>query len=150
MTEKATKLRDVTKSEAIASALNLSEKIIGLRVAAAAIYDRAKALGHSQEQANKDIEPIRADLKRLIEAAVESDLAGCILTVNRLRAQAKAHQQDMEFLMQKAVDAQDHANRICKAIIDDMKARGMTARHHRDFSAVLTTDEKGQDRLELR
>jgi hypothetical protein len=143
------KLRDATKAESIPRSLNLSEKIMGLRIAAAAIYDRAKVMGKSQEDASKDIQPIRDELTKLIASAVEFDLAGCVMTVNRLRAQAKAHETDMKFLMQKAVDCEDHANRICKAIVDDMKAKKIGTRHDRDFSAVLTL-ENGQERLELR
>ncbi len=120
------------------SALSLSERIMGLRIAAALLYDQGLAKGIDTRQIGADIQPIRRKMKELIEGAVPSDLGGLVLAMQRLESQAQAHERDMKFLAEKASDARRHIAEIESTVMAKMKALGVLELTHGDYSVTLT------------
>ncbi len=119
------------------SALSLSENILSLRAAASAIYDRGFAMGQKPTEIEETLKPLQQTLKKIIEMASHNDLPGCVLAVQRLESQARAHEEDAKFLMQKAENARHHAENVKNAVITKMRKDGVTERHVGDFTLTL-------------
>lgn len=124
------------------SAVTLADKIFALRAAASAIYDRGIVMGRKPEDLTKDIKPLSDALDRLIIQAAQTDLPGCVIAVQRLESQARAHDEDAKYLIQKAQNNRHHAQDIKDAIIEKMKSDGVTERHIGAFTAVLVPPEQ--------
>lgn len=129
--------------------MNLSEKIMGLRTTAAALYDLAIRQGRKPADIQKDILPVTTKLHELIVDAVKHDLAGIVLAVQRFESQAEAHEDDIAFLKNKAQDAHNHANMLRKAVLDHMTDLGVDKLTHGNFMAIRT-HHNGQDTVILR
>jgi hypothetical protein len=131
------------------SALHLSEQILALRAAASSIYDRGYALGEKPEVIAETIKPLQNTMKKIIESAAHKDLPGCVLAVQRLESQAKAHEDDAKFLMDKATNARHHSANVKRAVIFEMKKNGVTEQRVGDFTLTLVQID-GKDDLILK
>lgn len=131
------------------SVLPFSEHILSLRAAASALYDRGFMQNKKPEDLQKEIEPLQAAMKKLIERASRNDLPGCVMAVQRLESQARAHEKDAKFLQEKADNARHHAVNVKNAVITEMKKDGVTERHVGDFTFVITKQD-GREVLILR
>lgn len=132
------------------SALHLSERIFALRAAASAVYDRGFAVGKSPEELRTEIEPLTKALDKIINQAAVDDLPGCVMAVQRLETQARAHEEDAKFLIEKADNARHHAQSVKDAVTAQMKREGVSEKRVGGFTLVLVRTADGLDELVLR
>lgn len=124
-----------------ASDLALSEVLMKLRTSAAAVYELGVRQGMDPKEIQKQIKPITDLLHKTIVEGVKTNIAGVIMASKRIESEARAHEADMKFLMQKAGDCRYHADLLKKAVSERMKSEGVTELHDRDFMVTLTVHE---------
>lgn len=122
---------------------------MGLRSAAAAVYDMSVRRGRKPEAIQKEILPITTKLHQIITTAVKTDLAGIVVAIQRFESHALSYDDDIIFLTNKAQDARNHANMLRKAVLDHMIAHNVMELHHGEFMATRTIVD-GKDAVTLR
>jgi hypothetical protein len=132
------------------SALMLYEKLTQVRHAAMSIYDRQLVAGKKPEEIQDTIEPLQRTFVRLIENAVKDDLPGCIMAVNQFETTAQGHDKDASILLAKADQDREHAFKIREAIVNEMKASGITEKRVGAFNLVIAKNQEGVEVLVLR
>lgn len=113
--------------------LGLSEKIMGLRTAAAAMYDKGMAAGVPPEEIQETLKPVSLKLSEMVRRAVHEDVPGVAMAVKRLESLAESHEADAKYLIQKAVDAREHAKMLRGAMLGRMREDGISELHVDDF-----------------
>jgi hypothetical protein len=128
----------------------LKERITGLRISAQIIYDNGQARGLSGEALAKTVEPLTTAINDLIRTAVEHDIAGCVMAVQSLENEARAHEADARFLIEKCENAKLYIQKIEQAIWGEMQKKGVARLVDKDFSIILTSDDQGAQSLQFR
>jgi len=125
------------------------EKMMNLRLFAAAIYDRAKLKGLPLEEMQRHLEPVIQELRNLILHKAETDVVGCIEAMAMFENLAKAHQTEAERHIQKAQDSIEYVEEIKAALIDQMRSKGQTQIRIGDHMVILNV-VNGKDYLTYR
>lgn len=118
-------------------ALALYNDLQTIRLTAAVLYDRGKALERSEEDLAEDIKPLHERKRHLINHAIAHDLGGVICAIKQLHADSQGHLETAQFLKEKSENAKAHAAELLEAIKDQLHKKNSTEILHGDFSATL-------------
>lgn len=122
------------------STVKLGERIQSLRSMATGLYDKRVAEGLDPVRIQEEIKPIQDALSKIILDAVNTDPSSVVMAAVMFESFAEAHKKDARYLLQKAKDAREHANRLKAALAEKMKADGQTELLADDFFASLSED----------
>lgn len=119
------------------SSLKFYDRLCQIRLTAAVLYDRGRALGHGHEELADDIRPLMQTLQKERAEAADSDLAGVVMAIRSLESEAQKHELDVKFLTEKAASAREHVALLKQELHGTLTRRGITERIEGDFSVTL-------------
>lgn len=116
---------------------SLYDRICAIRLTGAVLYDRGRALGRAPEELARDLKPLHDQYASEVQQAIEEDLGGLVMAVKELESEALKHEKDMRFLAEKVKDTREHAEKLKRAVEEDLKARGVSERTQGGYFVTL-------------
>lgn len=113
------------------------ERLSQIRMTAAALYDRGRALGHGHAELADDLKPLMDVLVKERETAAAEDFAGVVTAIKMLENEAQKIELDARMLTEKARDTRHHAESLKQDLRVALARRGVTEWIEGSFSATI-------------
>lgn len=92
--------------------MTLIKKINSIRAMASVLYDRATGAGHSREEINASLGPMRAALADTINHAAENNIPSCVKAIKSLENQTLGLVDDIKYIQEKIEENRHYENMI--------------------------------------